>query len=441
MRLDHNNRNNERNDLTRCSHSSVPDNIGRNANTSVAIQTSNAHGAPSATTSSPPSADSSNNSNNKTNSNKSNKNNNSPSSNDADHRTSKDYYFDSYGHHGIHEEMLKDEVRTRAYQTAILENAHLFRDRVVLDVGCGTGILCLFAAQAGAKRVYGVECSDIVRQAARIVEKNGFSDKITLLQGRVEDIELPVADVDIIISEWMGYFLLYESMLDTVLYARDKWLYKRPKDEDNDSNDRPDGLLFPDRAVVYLCAAEDARTRHERIDFWDNVYGFDMSPIKEIARSEPVVDVVDARRVVSTAAPVLELDLHTCTAEDASFSSDFCVTATRNDYVHGLVAYFECFFSRGVRRSVRLSTSPFERYTHWKQTMFYLPGGDGDGDSSSNSNSNDDSVLTVCAGEEIRGRISCRPNERNRRDLDISVRVDFRGRHSALECDMEYKLR
>lgn len=70
--------------------------------------------------------------------------------------TSKDYYFDSYAHHGIHEEMLKDEVRTGSYKNAILLNRHIFKDKVVLDVGCGTGILCMFAAQAGAKHVIGV---------------------------------------------------------------------------------------------------------------------------------------------------------------------------------------------------------------------------------------------------------------------------------------------
>lgn len=47
---------------------------------------------------------------------------------------------------------------------------------------------------------------------------------ITVLKGKVEEIELPVARVDVIISEWMGYFLLFENMLNTVLYARDKWL-------------------------------------------------------------------------------------------------------------------------------------------------------------------------------------------------------------------------
>jgi len=64
---------------------------------------------------------------------------------------SADYYFDSYSHFGIHEEMLKDEVRTKTYMHSILRNRQLFKGKVVLDVGCGTGILSMFAAQAGAK--------------------------------------------------------------------------------------------------------------------------------------------------------------------------------------------------------------------------------------------------------------------------------------------------
>jgi hypothetical protein len=54
------------------------------------------------------------------------------------------HYFNSYNHHGIHEEMLKDEVRTRSYRDAIYQNRHLFQDKIVLDVGCGTAILSMF---------------------------------------------------------------------------------------------------------------------------------------------------------------------------------------------------------------------------------------------------------------------------------------------------------
>jgi protein arginine N-methyltransferase 1 len=200
-----------------------------------------------------------------------------------DDRTSRDYYFDSYSHHGIHEEMLKDEVRTRTYQMAILNNRHLFEGKVILDVGCGTAILSMFAVQAGARHVYAVDCSSIIERASIIVRDNGMSDKITLIRGKMEDVVLPVDKVDVIVSEWMGYFLLYESMLNTVLYARDRYL------------DPENGMIFPDKAVMYLCAVEDESTKYDRIDFWDNVYGFDMRALRDVALMEPVVDIVDPK--------------------------------------------------------------------------------------------------------------------------------------------------
>jgi len=93
---------------------------------------------------------------------------------DEHEKTSADYYFDSYSHFGIHEEMLKDTVRTRSYMNAIMQNRHLFEGKVVLDIGCGTGILSMFAAKAGASKVYAVECSAIAAQAIQIVKDNGL---------------------------------------------------------------------------------------------------------------------------------------------------------------------------------------------------------------------------------------------------------------------------
>jgi type I protein arginine methyltransferase len=72
-----------------------------------------------------------------------------------------------------------------------------------LDVGCGTGILSMFSSQAGAKHVYAVDCSSIIEQAQQIIDINGFSDKITCIRGKIEEIEIPVDKVDIIVSEWM----------------------------------------------------------------------------------------------------------------------------------------------------------------------------------------------------------------------------------------------
>lgn len=94
-----------------------------------------------------------------------------------------------------------------------------------MDVGCGTGILSIFAAKAGAQKVIGIDNSDILDTSLKIVRENGLDSKIQLLKGKIEDLAQDrIEKVDIIISEWMGYFLFYESMLDMVLYARDQWL-------------------------------------------------------------------------------------------------------------------------------------------------------------------------------------------------------------------------
>jgi len=114
-----------------------------------------------------------------------------------------------------------------------------------------------FAAKAGAKHVIGVDMSTIIDKAKEIVEVNGLSDKITLLQGKMEEVVLPFPEVDIIISEWMGYFLLYESMLDTVLWARDRYLKKG-------------GLIFPDKATIFVAGIQDGDYKEEKIncEFW-----------------------------------------------------------------------------------------------------------------------------------------------------------------------------
>ncbi|PVD34029.1 hypothetical protein C0Q70_05291 [Pomacea canaliculata] len=224
----------------------------------------------------------------------------------AEDMTSKDYYFDSYAHFGIHEEMLKDEVRTRTYRNSMYYNKHLFKGKTVLDVGSGTGILCMFAAKAGAARVIGIECSSIIDYSQKIITANNLDHIITLVRGKVEEVVLPdgIEKVDIIISEWMGYCLFYESMLKTVLYARDKWL-------------APGGLIFPDRATLFITAIEDRQYKDEKINWWNCVYGFDMSVIREVAVCEPLVDVVDPKQVVTNSCLIkrdldftIDLDFH-----------------------------------------------------------------------------------------------------------------------------------
>jgi len=232
------------------------------------------------------------------------------------------------------------------------------------------------------------------------------------VKGKVEEVSLPdgIDKVDIIISEWMGYCLFYESMLDTVIYARDKWL-------------KPGGLLFPDRATLYITAIEDRQYKDDKINWWDEVYGFNMSCIKDIAIKEPLVDVVDPKQVVTNCCLLKEVDLNTVTVEELAFKAPFYLQVRRDDYVHAFVAYFAVDFSRCHKRT-GFSTAPEHHYTHWKQTVFYL-----------------DEELTVNKNEVVNGFFSITPNKKNKRDLDFEVDVEFHGEHSELAGTYTYKMR
>uniref|UniRef100_A0A674NYK6 type I protein arginine methyltransferase n=1 Tax=Takifugu rubripes TaxID=31033 RepID=A0A674NYK6_TAKRU len=288
-------------------------------------------------------------------------------------------YFSSYGHYGIHEEMLKDKVRTESYRDFMYCNSEAFKDKVVLDVGCGTGILSMFAARSGAKKVIAVDQSEIIYQAMDIVRSNKLEDKITLIKGRIEDITLPVEKVDIIISEWMGYFLLFESMLDSVLYARDLYL--------SDS-----GSVYPDLCNISLAAVGDIDRHQDRIAFWEDVYGFDMACMKTAVVAEAVVEVLKADTLISEPTVIQTIDCNRVRLSELEFTSDFSLKITNTT---------EC--------TVMFSTGPQVPKTHWKQTVFLL-----------------ERPFHVKAGEDLQGKITVRKNKKDPRSLLVTF--DLRDR-------------
>lgn len=186
-------------------------------------------------------------------------------------------YFDSYSFIEIHETMLKDKSRTEAYREGIMANKALFEGATVLDVGCGTGILSIFAAQAGAACVIGIDASNMAVHARQIVKDNGYDDKITIIQGKIEDLTDEVVmgatggkKADIIVSEWMGYFLVYESMLSSVLVARDRW-------------GKQGCEVMPQKAHLYLSPITNPALWTEKVGYWDDVYGVNMKSLKDFA--------------------------------------------------------------------------------------------------------------------------------------------------------------
>lgn len=106
-------------------------------------------------------------------------------------------YFCSYSYLYHQKQMLMDHVRMRAYHSAIMNNKHLFEGKTILDIGTGSGVLSIWAAQAGAAKVFAVEYTDMAHHARNLVEKNGLSHIIEVIQSSAEDLQLP-CQVDII---------------------------------------------------------------------------------------------------------------------------------------------------------------------------------------------------------------------------------------------------
>uniref|UniRef100_A0A673HLU3 type I protein arginine methyltransferase n=1 Tax=Sinocyclocheilus rhinocerous TaxID=307959 RepID=A0A673HLU3_9TELE len=282
-------------------------------------------------------------------------------------------YFSSYGHYSIHEEMLKDKVRTESYRDFMYRNMEVFKGKVVLDVGCGTGILSMFAAKAGARKVIAVDQSEIIYQAMDIVRSNKLEDTITLIKGRIEEIDLPVEKVDIIISEWMGYFLLFESMLDSVLYARDWYLAE-------------DGLVYPDRCNISLAAVGDTQKHSDRIAFWDDVYGFKMRCMKKAVIPEAAVEMLKPETVISKPAVVKTIDCGSVTVSELEFTVDFSLKITASTF---------CTVSMSPWRLICV------------KSCFPLS-------------------IFPCAGEELPGQITVHKNRKDPRALLITL--DIAGR-------------
>lgn len=300
-------------------------------------------------------------------------------------------YFCEYAKIYHQKDMLDDRLRMEAYHSAIFKNADCFRNKVVLDVGSGTAILSMWAAQAGASMVYAVEATPMAVLSRKIINANGLQDRVTVLQSKLEDIELP-EKVDIIISEWMGYLLLRESMLDSVLYARDRWL-------------KPGGQLYPSHAslswgalrkvegVNGQCYEDNVTQLNADIQEWQHFvtrtkasFGIDMGVLTENFRMEHIEYRLQQAeyhnlipsQVVGTAENVTTIDLNTVTIEEIKdIQQNFKIVISNGGGVTALGCWFATDF-RGSEQNptkvvVTLDTSPYAGETHWGQQVFFIP--------------------------------------------------------------------
>lgn len=295
-------------------------------------------------------------------------------------------YFCTYAFLYHQKEMLSDRVRMDAYFDAIFQNKRHFAGKTVLDVGTGSGILAIWSAQAGARKVYAVEATKMSEHARALVKANNLQDVVEVIEGSMEEITLP-EKVDVIISEWMGYFLLRESMFDSVINARDRWL-------------KPTGVMYPSHARMWMAPIRTGIVDHKLGDYestmddWHHFvdetktyYGVDMStltrPFSEEQRKyylqTSLWNNLHPHQVVGTAGIIKEIDCLTATVADIEkVRSDFSMSITvDNTKLCGFGGWFDVHF-RGrsedpAEHEIELTTAPSVDYgTHWGQQVFLL---------------------------------------------------------------------
>ncbi|KAL1513653.1 hypothetical protein ABEB36_003038 [Hypothenemus hampei] len=178
----------------------------------------------------------------------------------------------------------------------------------------------------------------------------------------VEDIP---EKVDVIVSEWMGFYLLHEGMLDTVILARDRFL-------------KPQGLIFPEAAAIYVtpCSVPSV------YQYWENVQGVRMESfsrlLREQAYKKPITETIAASCLLAEPEVLTWIDLREVTHDNLD-EINFRHVAVSNKIgaYEGICLWFTCTFPcpKGSNNfePVTLSTEPDEPITHWKQTLIVLP--------------------------------------------------------------------
>jgi len=273
-------------------------------------------------------------------------------------------YFESYGDLGVHSLMLRDKPRVEAYWKAFQANIDDIKDKIVLDVGTGSGLLAMMAVKLGAKHVYAVEASKEIADVARkLITKNNMQDKVTVHCSPVEKLELPV-QCDTLVSEWMGFYLLHEAMLNSVLFARDKFL-------------KPGGKIYPEKFSIYVSPLGLEDVYEEQIYFQD-LYGIDFSTVfaPTALESPDVTRGITMDNIIALPQAFFNLDLNTIKAQDVvKITKDLTFVTTRKAMFAGIGLWFDCIFpTTGGNPPVVLDTSPSAPKTHWLQTIIYFNG-------------------------------------------------------------------
>ncbi len=270
----------------------------------------------------------------------------------------------NFGGAPVHITMLNDRERTSRYLAAVLETVH--PGDVVVDLGTGSGVMAVAAAQAGAARVFAIEASGIAKAARRVFLANGVADRISLIEGYSTQVELPER-ADVLIAEIIGDEPLAERILECTADAVRRFL-------------KPNARIIPLRLRVMAAPVEVPTEVRDQLMIsptmladWQRDYGIDFSPLAALAKeSLPTLSKrqlsVAHWKMLADPQPVTDFDLSQRTHAKPQISADFQVSRK------GRIDAFLLWFEASLTLENVLTTDPRAPRpdNHWRHPVHLL---------------------------------------------------------------------
>jgi 16S rRNA G966 N2-methylase RsmD len=230
-----------------------------------------------------------------------------------------------------HRKYLSDEVRLACFRQAI--RTVVQPGDIVVDLGSGTGILGLYACQAGAARVYSIDQGSILGIAQQLCRANGFADRVSFLKRSSLQAELP-ENADVVVADQMGPFGFEAGILEYFHDAQQRFL-------------KPDGKMIPSALDLWVAPVEIPEL-YANVEFWNNrPANLDFTAVRAIAANTGYEATFEPKHLLSGPAKLASLDLST--SRSAGFKVKSSHAITKSGQMHGVGGWFSAQLSPGVR--------------------------------------------------------------------------------------------
>ena len=247
-------------------------------------------------------------------------------------------------------DLLHDTVRVEAYRKAIFDVVR--KGDVVVEIGAGIGTYSLFAARAGARRVFAIEQSSIIHVARDIARANGLAAQIEFIEGHSAGVSLP-EKADVLIIEEFESFFFTQALCNVLARAKGRLL-------------KPDATSVPSAVSLFVAPIESPQL-HESVAFTrsgsEAGFEIDWAKANEMAMNSHHVKEISSSLLLAPGQPVRRANL--LEGGDDSFVSESSF-ASKGGTVHGLAGWFELTLASDVT----LSTAPDRPPTCWAQSYF-----------------------------------------------------------------------